>query len=180
MSREEIQQIWAEALFYVNKGEKLYLSQDEEIMAKNEQRDAMESDEREGLVREYLEKLLPEKWEDMLNATGMRVSELVQLNIRDIDFEKRECKVLGKGDKEQMTYFDAKTKLHLQQYLEQRTDDNEALFVGLIKPYERIGISAVERRVRKIGRNLNIKKCHPHKFRTTCATRAIAYIVFIE
>lgn len=110
---------------------------------------------------------------DLLNSSGMRVGELVKLNIKDIDFYERECVVFGKGDKERKVYFDAKTKIHLQNYLNSRKDDNEALFVSLIKPYNRLQISGVEIRIRQLGRKLNISKVHPHKFRRTLATRAI-------
>jgi len=98
---------------------------------------------------------------------------LVGLNISDIDFEERECIVFGKGDKERRVYFDAKAKLHLQEYIESRTDDNPALFVTLDAPHARLKISGVEIRVRELGRKLNIDKIHPHKFRRTMATRAI-------
>lgn len=110
---------------------------------------------------------------DMLASTGMRVGELVLLNRSDIDFEERECVVLGKGNKERIVYFDARTKLHLKQYLDSRTDDNEALFVSLKAPYNRLKIGGVEVRIRKIGKRLNIHKAHPHKFRRTLATMAI-------
>jgi len=110
---------------------------------------------------------------DMLSSTGMRVGELVLLNRSDIDFEERECVVLGKGNKERIVYFDARTKLHLKQYLDSRTDDNEALFVSLKAPYNRLEIGGVEVRIRKIGKRLNIHKAHPHKFRRTLATMAI-------
>lgn len=100
-------------------------------------------------------------------------AELVGLNISDIDFEERECIVFGKGDKERRVYFDAKAKLHLQEYIESRTDDNPALFVTLDAPHARLKISGVEIRVRELGRKLNIDKIHPHKFRRTMATRAI-------
>ncbi|MBU5268608.1 site-specific tyrosine recombinase/integron integrase [Clostridium cochlearium] len=110
---------------------------------------------------------------DLLNSTGIRVGELVKLNIDDIDFNERECTVVGKGDKQRKVYFDAKTKIHLQNYINSRIDDNEALFVSLIKPYNRLNISGVEIRLRKLGRKLNINKVHPHKFRRTLATRAI-------
>lgn len=110
---------------------------------------------------------------DMLASTGMRVGELVLLNRSDIDFEERECVVLGKGNKERIVYFDARTKLHLKQYLDSRTDDNEALFVSLKAPHHRLKISGVEVRIRKIGKRLNIQKAHPHKFRRTLATMAI-------
>ena len=110
---------------------------------------------------------------DMLSSTGMRVGELVLLNRSDIDFEERECVVLGKGNKERIVYFDARTKLHLKQYLDSRTDDNEALFVSLKAPNKRLNIGGVEVRIRKIGKRLNIHKAHPHKFRRTLATMAI-------
>ena len=110
---------------------------------------------------------------DLLYSTGIRVGELVGLNISDIDFEERECIVFGKGDKERRVYFDAKAKLHLQDYIESRTDDNPALFVTLDAPHARLKISGVEIRVRELGRKLNIDKIHPHKFRRTMATRAI-------
>lgn len=110
---------------------------------------------------------------DLLYSTGIRVGELVRLNISDIDFEERECVVYGKGDKERRVYFDAKAKLHLQNYIKSRTDDNPALFVTLDTPYDRLKISGVEIRMRELGRKLNISKIHPHKFRRTMATRAI-------
>ncbi len=110
---------------------------------------------------------------DLLYSTGIRVGELVGLNISDIDFEERECVVYGKGDKERRVYFDAKANLHLQNYINSRTDTNPALFVTLDSPYERLKISGVEIRVRELGRKLNIEKIHPHKFRRTMATRAI-------
>ena len=110
---------------------------------------------------------------DLLYSTGIRVGELVGLNISDIDFEERECIVFGKGDKERRVYFDAMAKLHLQDYIESRTDDNPALFVTLDAPHARLKISGVEIRVRELGRKLNIDKIHPHKFRRTMATRAI-------
>lgn len=110
---------------------------------------------------------------DMLASTGMRVGELVHLNIEDVDFENRECVVLGKGSKERPVYFDARTKIHLRNYLESRNDDNPALFVSMLKPYNRLKISGVEIRLRKLGQKLDITKVHPHKFRRTLATRAI-------
>ena len=110
---------------------------------------------------------------DLLYSTGIRVGELVHLNISDIDFEERECVVYGKGDKERRVYFDAKAKLHLQNYIKSRTDDNPALFVTLDVPYDRLKISGVEIRMRELGRSLSIPKIHPHKFRRTMATRAI-------
>ena len=110
---------------------------------------------------------------DLLYSTGMRIGELVRLNIDDIDFEERECIVFGKGDKERRVYFDAKTKIHLMGYINSRSDDNPALFVTLDAPCDRLKISGVEIRLRRLGRELGINRVHPHKFRRTMATRAI-------
>lgn len=110
---------------------------------------------------------------DLLYSTGIRIGELVRLNIDDIDFEERECIVFGKGDKERRVYFDAKTKIHLMSYINSRSDENPALFVTLDAPYDRLRISGVEIRLRRLGRELGINKIHPHKFRRTMATRAI-------
>ena len=103
----------------------------------------------------------------------MRVGELVLLNRSDIDFVERECVVLGKGDKERVVYFDAKAKLHLQEYLSTRTDSNPALFVGTRAPFNRLSIGGVEVMIRRLGKITGIEKCHPHKFRRTMATVAI-------
>lgn len=110
---------------------------------------------------------------DLLYSTGIRIGELVRLNIDDIDFEERECIVFGKGDKERRVYFDAKTKIHLMDYINSRSDTDPALFVTLDAPYDRLQISGVEIRLRRLGRELGINKVHPHKFRRTMATRAI-------
>lgn len=110
---------------------------------------------------------------DMLASTGMRVGEMVLLNRDDIDFVERECVVFGKGDKERIVYFDARTKLHLQEYLDSRTDDKSALFVTLRAPHKRIQIGGIEHRLREMGKKLDIPKVHPHKFRRTLATMAI-------
>lgn len=110
---------------------------------------------------------------DMLASTGMRVGELVLLNRNNINFEERECVVFGKGSKERMVYFDARTKIHLLNYLQERTDDNPALFVTLRSPHERITIGGIESRLREMGKHLDIPKVHPHKFRRTLATMAI-------
>ena len=110
---------------------------------------------------------------DLLASTGMRVGELVKLNRDDIDFLNRECVVTGKGDKQRKVYFDARTKIHLRKYLSERTDNNDALFVSLLSPSQRLQISGVEIRLRKLGRELNMPKVHPHKFRRTLATMAI-------
>ena len=110
---------------------------------------------------------------DLLYSTGIRVGELVRLNITDVDLEQRECIVFGKGDKERRVYFDAKAKVHLTEYLASRRDGNPALFVTLDAPYTRLKISGVEIRLRQLGRRLSLERIHPHKFRRTMATRAI-------
>ena len=110
---------------------------------------------------------------DMLASTGMRVGEMVLLNREDIDFNERECVVFGKGDKERIVYFDARTKIHLQNYLNSRKDDNPALFVSLQSPYNRMNIGGIEVRLRQLGKRLGLNKVHPHKFRRTLATMAI-------
>ena len=110
---------------------------------------------------------------DLLASSGMRVGEMVALNRDDINFNERECVVFGKGSKERLVYFDARTKIHLQNYLDSRTDNNPALFVTLRAPYNRLMIGGVESRLRELGRQLNLPKVHPHKFRRTLATSAI-------
>ena len=110
---------------------------------------------------------------ELLISTGMRVGELIRLNISDINFQERSCIVLGKGNSEREVYFSAKSKMYIKKYLETRTDNNEALFVSLIKPYNRLGISGIEILIRNLGKEANIKKVHPHKFRRTMATMAI-------
>lgn len=110
---------------------------------------------------------------ELLISAGIRVGELIKLNIADIDFENKEFIVLGKGNKQRKVYFDAKTKIHLKQYLNSRKDNNEALFVSLLSPYDRLQISGVEIMLRKIGKKIGIDKVHPHKFRRTLATKAI-------
>lgn len=131
------------------------------------------SDEAIELLRDHCQCSRDLAMIDLLYSTGIRVGELVNLNISDVDFEARECVVFGKGDKERKVFFDAKAKLHLLNYLNKRNDDNPALFVTLDAPHDRLKISGVEMRIRTLGRKLNMGKIHPHKFRRTMATRAI-------
>ncbi len=131
------------------------------------------SDEDLEKMRDNCEKLRDLAMIDMLVSTGMRVGEMALLNRDDINFAERECVVFGKGDKERIVYFDARAKLHLQEYLASRTDENPALFVTLRAPYDRLQIGGIEYRLREMGRRLNIPKVHPHKFRRTLATMAI-------
>ena len=123
------------------------------------------SDEDIERLRDHCEEIRDLAIIDLLYSTGIRVGELVNLDINDINFEERECIVYGKGEKERRVYFDAKAKLHLQEYIASRTDSNPALFVTLDSPYDRLKISGVEIRLRSLGRKLNLTKIHPHKFR---------------
>ena len=131
------------------------------------------SDEALELMRDNCSELRDLAMIDMLASTGMRVGEMVLLNREDIDFNERECVVFGKGDKERIVYFDARTKIHLQNYLESRTDSNPALFVTLNVPHNRMKIGGIEVRLRQFGKQLGLQKVHPHKFRRTLATMAI-------
>jgi site-specific recombinase XerD len=131
------------------------------------------SDETLELMRDSCTEMRDLAMVDLLASTGMRVGEMVLLNREDIDFNERECAVFGKGDKERMVYFDARTKLHLQSYLDSRTDENAALFVSLKAPHSRLTIGGVETRLRELGKRLGVSKVHPHKFRRTLATMAI-------
>ena len=131
------------------------------------------SDEALELMRDSCTELRDLAMIDMLTSTGMRVGEMVLLNREDINFNERECVVFGKGDKERIVYFDARTKIHLQNYLQSRTDDDPALFVSLQAPHNRMSIGGIEVRLRQMGRRLGLNKVHPHKFRRTLATMAI-------
>ena len=131
------------------------------------------SDETLELMRDNCSEIRDLAMIDLLASTGMRVGEMVLLNRKDINFNERECIVFGKGDKERMVYFDARTKLHLQCYLDSRFDDNPALFVSLRAPHNRLTIGSIETRLREMGNRLGVPKVHPHKFRRTLATMAI-------
>lgn len=131
------------------------------------------SDEELEIMRDSCTEIRDLAMIDMLASTGMRIGEMVLLNRADIDFNERECVVLGKGDKERIVYFDARTKIHLKNYLDSRTDENPALFVSLKTPHHRMSIGGIETRLRKIGEQLGLSKVHPHKFRRTLATMAI-------
>lgn len=131
------------------------------------------SDEILELMRDSCSEMRDLAMIDLLASTGMRVGEMVLLNRDDVDFAERECVVFGKGDKERMVYFDARTKLHLQAYLDSRSDNNPALIVSLKAPFNRLSIGGIETRLRELGRQLGVHKVHPHKFRRTLATMAI-------
>ena len=107
---------------------------------------------------------------ECLYSTGVRVSELIALNRQDINFDSMDVVVYGKGAKERETYLTAASCMHLQEYLDSRTDNNEALFVSLKAPYKRLTVSGVEEILRRLGRQTGIDKVHPHRFRRTMAT----------
>lgn len=131
------------------------------------------SDESLELLRDSCTEIRDLALIDLLASTGMRVGELVKMNISDINFQERQCIVFGKGNKEREVYFNARAKIHLKQYIQQRTDSNPALFVSLSAPHTRLTISGVEVRLRNLGKHINQHKIHPHKFRRTLATQAI-------
>ena len=131
------------------------------------------SDEALELLRDSCTEIRDLALIDLLASTGMRVGELAKMNISDINFQERQCIVFGKGNKEREVYFNARTKIHLLQYIQQRTDSNPALFVSLSAPHTRLTISGIEVRLRNLGKHINLHKIHPHKFRRTLATQAI-------
>ena len=131
------------------------------------------SDEELEIIRDNCKNIRDLAMIDLLSSTGMRVGELVNLNRGDVDLNQRECIVLGKGNKQRVVYFDARTKLHLEEYLSGRTDSNESLFVSMNKPYSRLSIGGIESRIKSIGVRSNLNNVHPHKFRRTMATQAI-------
>ena len=131
------------------------------------------SDEQLEILRDSCDEIRDLAMIELLTSTGMRVGELVKINRTDVDFHERQIVVFGKGNSEREVYFDARTKIHLRQYLEARTDDDKALFVSLSKPNGRLSIGGVEMRLRTLGKKAQIDKVHPHKFRRTLATMAI-------
>lgn len=110
---------------------------------------------------------------EFLYSTGIRVSESVALNISDVHFTDDELIVYGKGQKERKVYLNAKSSVYLQQYLELRTDSNEALFVSLRKPHNRLTIQGVEAMLKRLGKRAQVSNVHPHRFRRTSATNAL-------
>ena len=106
-----------------------------------------------------------------LQATGGRISEVCALDRQNLDFQRRECKVLGKGNKERIVYFDAVTAMVLQRYLASRTDSLSALFIG--KGTERIKPGGVRFRLKTIAETAGVENVHPHRFRRTLATSLI-------
>lgn len=110
---------------------------------------------------------------EFLYSSGVRISEAVQLNRDQINFQSRDCIVFGKGAKERTVYLNSKACIHLKMYLDSRSDDNPALFVSMKKPHQRLTAEAIEDVLRKIGRNAGVDHTHPHRFRRTMATNAL-------
>ena len=127
------------------------------------------SDEEMELMREAAKNLREKAIIEVLYSTGMRIGELEKLNKDDIDFVNGKAVVFGKGAKEREVYFNVKAQLALKKYLENRNDTNEALFVGLQSPYNRLKVSTYEKILRELGGRCGVH-CHPHRFRRTCAT----------
>lgn len=131
------------------------------------------SDEELETLRDACEKSRDLAVVDLLASTGMRIGELVRLDIADVNLQERECIVTGKGNKQRPVYFDARAKLHLAEYLETRADNNSALFVSLDSKAKRITVGGMELRLRNLGKKAGVSRVHPHKFRRTLATHAI-------
>lgn len=131
------------------------------------------SDESIEILRNNCDNIRNKAIISLLSSSGIRVGELVRINIDDIDFNNQTCKVFGKGNKEREIYFDVKTKLYIQEYLIKRKDDENALFVANKKPNRRLGVRGVELMLKKLAEKNNIKDVYPHKFRRTLATKAI-------
>lgn len=108
-----------------------------------------------------------------LKATGCRISEMTQLNRDDVDLINLECKVLGKGNKERIVFLDQIAAMTIEKYLNTRTDDYPALFIG--KGSERLQPNAVRKMLTQLGQNSNVEHVHPHKFRRTVATNLIRH-----
>ena len=110
---------------------------------------------------------------DLLYSSGMRIGECVSLNIKDMNFAEREVIVYGKGGKERICYFNARTKIEILEYLQSRVDQEPALFVSRNYPYNRLKKGGVEHMLKKIEEKTGIQRIHPHRFRRTLATNLL-------
>ena len=112
---------------------------------------------------------------EVLYSTACRVSELSALDISDVDFETKEVTLLGKGNQYRTSFLNAKAEVALKDYLDSRTDDNEALFVYQKEPYDRLAKSGIENIVKNIMSKTSDMSVHvtPHIFRHTTATTAL-------
>ena len=106
---------------------------------------------------------------EFLYSSGVRASELINLNKEDINWERNKTIVLGKGQKEREVYFTPKAAELLKKYLSQRSDTDPALFVSYHSPFQRITIDSLESTLKTIGKRCGLH-IYPHRFRHTCAT----------
>ena len=107
-----------------------------------------------------------------LHATGCRVSEVVSVDVSDVDFQNRELVVYGKGGKERTVYLTQVASMYLEEYLKKRKDGSKALFTG--KGSNRIQKNGIEAAVKRIGERAGVDNVHPHRFRRTLATELIS------
>lgn len=138
------------------------------------------TDEELELIRQNVRTLRDLCIVDLLYSTGMRISECISLNIEDINFTKREIIVLGKGGRERICYFNAKTKIEVLKYLNLRGDDNPALFVSMRYPFNRLKKGGVEHMLKDIEERSGVKNIHPHRFRRTLATNLLSKGMTLE
>ena len=117
---------------------------------------------------------------EFLLSTGVRVGELVKLNINDIDMSDRSCIVFGKGAKQREVFFNERTLIHLNKYLDSRDDNNPALWVTYNRPHNRLDISGVGTELRALGKKTGVTDVHPHRFRRTMASYAVGHGMKIE
>lgn len=108
---------------------------------------------------------------EFLYSTGVRVSELVALNVGDVEMGKQELIVYGKGSKERKTYLTDGAKFYLRRYLRERgAKANEPLFVTSDNPHNRLTVAGIQYTLRQLGDRAGVKGVHPHRFRRTIAT----------
>lgn len=129
-------------------------------------------EEREMMLREC-NNIRDKAMLEFLYSTAIRVSELARLNKEDVRFSSKDLIVYGKGAKERRVYINDRTNMYLREYLQSRSDDNPALFVGLADPHRRLTKGGIEDIIRRIGRRAGVEKAHPHRFRRTALTNAL-------
>ncbi len=109
-----------------------------------------------------------------LLGTGVRVTELVGLDLSDLDFDNGAMRVIRKGGNEDIVYFGEETEEMLRNYLDERMQimpapgHENALFIS--QNNTRITVRSVERLVKKYASTATVKKITPHKLRSTYGT----------